>query len=51
MNMAKENNGTVTTAMVVAGTSRGNLKYLVEKGRIEHNWGCDTVVEIMDEIN
>ncbi len=34
--MAKENNGTVTTAMVVAaGFSRGNIKYLVDKGLIE----------------
>ena len=34
--MAKENNGTVTTAMVVAaGISRGNIKYLVDKGMIE----------------
>lgn len=36
MKMAKENNCTVTTAMVVAaGISRGNLKYLVEKGLLE----------------
>lgn len=34
--MAKENNGTVTTAMVAAkGFSRGNIKYLVDKGLIE----------------
>ncbi|MCM1500630.1 MAG: type IV toxin-antitoxin system AbiEi family antitoxin domain-containing protein [Clostridium sp.] len=34
--MAKKNNGTVTTAMVVAaGFSRGNIKYLVDKGVIE----------------
>ncbi len=34
--MARENNGTVTTAMVVAaGFSRGNIKYLVDKGMIE----------------
>lgn len=34
--MAKENNGTVTTTMVVAaGFSRGNIKYLVDKGMIE----------------
>ena len=34
--MAKWNNGTVTTAMVVAaGFSRGNIKYLVDKGMIE----------------
>ncbi len=36
MKMAKENNSTVTTAMVTAaGISRGNLKYLVEKGLLE----------------
>lgn len=36
MKMARENNGTVTTAMVVtAGFSRGNLKYLVDKGMLE----------------
>lgn len=36
INMAKENHGTVTTAMVVgAGFSRGNIKYLVDKGMIE----------------
>lgn len=34
--MAKGNNGTVTTAMVVAaGFSRGNIKYLVDKGMLE----------------
>ncbi len=34
--MAKENNGTVTTAMVVAaGISRGNIKYLADRGRLE----------------
>ena len=34
--MAQVNNGTVTTAMVVAaGFSRGNIKYLVDKGMIE----------------
>lgn len=34
--MAKENHGTVTTAMVVAaGFSRGNIKYFVDKGKIE----------------
>lgn len=36
--MAQENNGTVTTAMVVAaGFSRGNIKYLVDKGMIENS--------------
>lgn len=34
--MAQENNGTVTTAMVVAaGFSRGNIQYLVDKGMME----------------
>lgn len=34
--MAKENHGTVTTAMVVAaGFLRGNIKYLVDKGIIQ----------------
>lgn len=34
--LAEENNGIVTTAMVVsAGFSRGNIKYLVDKGMIE----------------
>ena len=33
--MAKENNGTVTTAMVVeAGFSRGNIKYLADKQKL-----------------
>lgn len=36
INIAKENNGMITTAMVVAaGYSRGNIKYLVDKGMIE----------------
>lgn len=36
INMAKENNGTVTTAMVTAaGISRGNIKYLADKGVLE----------------
>ena len=34
--MARENNGVVTTAMIVAaGFSRGNIKYLVDKGKLE----------------
>ena len=34
--LAKENNGTVTTSMVVeAGVSRGNLDYLLRKGTLE----------------
>jgi predicted transcriptional regulator of viral defense system len=35
--LAKHNNGIVTTAMVVsAGISRGNLKYLSDTGRLDH---------------
>ena len=34
--MAKENNGVVTTEMIAAaGFSRGNIKYLVDKGKLE----------------
>lgn len=34
--MAKENNGIVTTSMIVeSGFSRGNIKYLIDKGLIE----------------
>ena len=36
INMAEENNGVITTAMVVdAGFSRGILKYLVDRGKLE----------------
>lgn len=36
INMAKQNNGIVTNAMIVdAGYSRGSLKYLSDKGRLE----------------
>lgn len=36
MILAKQNNGIITTAMVVAaGFSRGNLKYLTDTGRLE----------------
>ena len=36
LNMAKKNNGTVTSAMVDdAGLSRGNIKYLVDNGMLE----------------
>ena len=36
MNLVKQNNGVVTTAMVVAaGLSRGSLKYLADKGELE----------------
>lgn len=36
LNLAKQNNGIVTTAMVVsAGIPRGSLKYLADKGSLE----------------
>lgn len=49
--MAKENNGTVTTAMVVAaGFSRGNIKYLVDKGIIEKSArGVYILPEVWDD--
>lgn len=49
--MAKENNGTVTTAMVVAaGFSRGNIKYLVDKGIIERSArGVYVLPEVWDD--
>lgn len=37
MDLAKQNNGVLTTAMVVdEGFSRGSLKYLTDRGRLEH---------------
>lgn len=49
--MAKKNNGTVTTAMVVAaGFSRGNIKYLVDKGMIEKSArGVYILPEVWDD--
>ena len=49
--MAKENNGIVTTAMVVAaGFSRGNIKYLVDKGIIEKSArGVYILPEVWDD--
>ena len=49
--MAQENNGTVTTAMVVAaGFSRGNIKYLVDKGMIEKSArGVYVLPEVWDD--
>jgi len=36
LELAKQNNGFITTAMVVnAGYSRGSLKYLSDMGRLE----------------
>ena len=51
INMAQENNGTVTTAMVVAaGFSRGNIKYFVDKGMIEKSTrGVYILSEIWDD--
>lgn len=49
--MAKGNNGIVTTAMVVAaGFSRGNIKYLVDKGMIEKSSrGIYILPEVWDD--
>ena len=49
--MAKENHGMVTTAMVVAaGFSRGNIKYLVDKGMIEKSSrGVYILPEVWDD--
>jgi len=49
--LAKENNGIVTTAMMVAaGISRGNSKYLVDKGMIEKSTrGVYTLPEVWDD--
>lgn len=49
--MAKRNNGTVTTAMAVtAGFSRGNLKYLVDKGLLEKSArGVYILPEVWDD--
>lgn len=49
--MAKGNNGIVTTAMVVtAGFSRGNIRYLVDKGMIEKSArGVYILPEVWDD--
>lgn len=49
--MAEKNNGIVTTAMVVsAGFSRGNIKYLVDKGLIEKSArGVYILPEVWDD--
>lgn len=51
ISMAKENHGTVTTAMVAAaGFSRGNIKYLVDKGMIEKSArGVYILPEVWDD--
>jgi len=50
--MAKENNGIVTTAMVVnVGFSRGNLKYLIDKGKLEKSSrGVYILPEVWDDV-
>ena len=49
--LAKNNNGIVTTAMIVeAGFSRGNIKYLCEKGLIEKSdRGIYIIPEVWDD--
>jgi predicted transcriptional regulator of viral defense system len=49
--MAKQNNGIVTTAMIVnAGISRGNLKYLSDTGRLDHvSRGVYTLPEVWED--
>ena len=51
LQIAQENNGTVTTAMVTkAGISRGNLKYLTDTGRLERSGrGVYVLPEIWDD--
>lgn len=51
MKMARENNGTITTTQVSrAGLSRGSLKYLVDKGKLERSArGVYILPEIWDD--
>lgn len=51
LKMAKENNGIVTTSMVVnAGFSRGNIRYLMDKGLIEKSArGVYVLPEVWDD--
>jgi predicted transcriptional regulator of viral defense system len=51
LEMAKQNNGIVTTAMVVrAGASRGSLKYLADAGRLENvSRGVYTLPEVWED--
>lgn len=50
-NLAKQNNGVITTAMVVAaGFSRGSLKYLVDIGNLEKaSRGVYTLPEVWED--
>lgn len=51
LNLAKKNNGVITTAMVVAaGFSRGSLKYLADNGRLERaSRGVYTLPEVWED--
>ena len=51
LEMAKKNNGIITTAMVVdAGFSRGVLKYLSDTGRLERaTRGVYTLPEVWED--
>ena len=51
LQMAQENNGTVTTAMVTeAGISRGNLKYLTDTGKLQRSGrGVYVLPDIWDD--
>jgi len=51
MKMVRENNGTITTTQVSrAGLSRGSLKYLVDKGKLERSTrGVYILPEVWDD--
>ncbi|MCR5499576.1 MAG: type IV toxin-antitoxin system AbiEi family antitoxin domain-containing protein [Acetatifactor sp.] len=51
LELAKQNNGVITTAMVVnAGFSRGSLKYLSDMGRLEcSSRGVYTLPEVIED--
>ena len=51
LQMAQENNGTITTAMVTeAGISRGNLKYLTDTGKLQRSGrGVYVLPDIWDD--
>lgn len=51
LNLAKQNNGVITTEMVVvAGFSRGSLKYLTDNGKLERvSRGVYTLPEVLED--
>jgi predicted transcriptional regulator of viral defense system len=51
LEMAKQNNGIITTSMVVnAGISRGSLKYLSDSGRLDNvSRGVYTLPEVFED--